>query len=65
MHLTVSPDPQPEQVIFIRSDQYAFVKQGIPAMLTDAGMKSDNPAIQPKTNQDTGRRRFTIRLRTI
>jgi hypothetical protein len=48
LHLTVSPDPQPEQVIFIRSDQYAFVKQGIPAMLTDAGEKSSNPRIEPQ-----------------
>jgi Zn-dependent M28 family amino/carboxypeptidase len=48
LHLAVSPDPEPEQVIFIRSDQYAFVKQGIPALLTDAGTKSDNPAIQPE-----------------
>jgi hypothetical protein len=48
LHLAVSPDPEPEQVIFIRSDQYAFVKQGIPALLTDAGTRSDNPAIQPE-----------------
>jgi Zn-dependent M28 family amino/carboxypeptidase len=47
LRLTVSPDPEPEQVIFIRSDQYAFVKQGIPAFLSDAGDESDNPAIQP------------------
>lgn len=46
--LSISPDQQPEQVIFIRSDQYAFVKQGIPAMLTNAGDKSTNPAINPK-----------------
>jgi hypothetical protein len=46
--LSVSPDQQPEQVIFIRSDQYAFVKQGIPAMLTNAGDKSTNPSINPK-----------------
>ena len=45
--LSISPDQQPEQVIFIRSDQYAFVKQGIPAMLTTAGNKSTNPAIDP------------------
>jgi Zn-dependent M28 family amino/carboxypeptidase len=45
--LSISPDQQPEQVIFIRSDQYAFVKQGIPAMLTTAGDKSTNPAIDP------------------
>jgi Zn-dependent M28 family amino/carboxypeptidase len=48
MGLSVSPDEQPEQVIFIRSDQYAFVKQGIPAMMVDAGDKSNNPAIQPQ-----------------
>jgi Peptidase family M28 len=45
--LSISPDQQPEQVIFIRSDQYAFVKQGIPAMLTTAGDKSTNPAVDP------------------
>ncbi len=48
MNLTVSPDPEPEQVVFIRSDQYAFVKQGIPAILTEAGDKSSNPAIEPE-----------------
>jgi Peptidase family M28 len=48
LHLGVSPDRQPEQVIFIRSDQYAFVKQGVPAMLTTAGEKSSNPAVQPE-----------------
>jgi Zn-dependent M28 family amino/carboxypeptidase len=52
LHLTVSPDSHPEQVVFIRSDQYAFVKQGIPAILTDAGIKSDNPAIQPREIQE-------------
>ena len=26
------PDPMPEQNIFVRSDQYSFVKQGIPAV---------------------------------
>ncbi|HWF37365.1 MAG TPA: M28 family metallopeptidase [Candidatus Acidoferrales bacterium] len=48
LSLSISPDQQPEQVIFIRSDQYAFVKQGVPAMLTNAGDKSNNPAINPK-----------------
>jgi acetylornithine/succinyldiaminopimelate/putrescine aminotransferase len=27
----LSPDPMPEEVIFIRSDQYSFVRQGVPA----------------------------------
>jgi len=35
--LRISPDPQPEQVFFIRSDQYNFVKQGIPAIFPEAG----------------------------
>ncbi len=37
------PDPMPEQSIFVRSDQYSFVKQGIPAVYLvtadNAGMK--------------------------
>jgi hypothetical protein len=47
LHLVSSPDPQPEQVDFIRSDQYSFVRQGIPAFSLSAGFKSEDPAIQP------------------
>jgi len=32
MGLTVAPDPFPEESIFTRSDQYSFVKKGIPAL---------------------------------
>ena len=42
LDLDISPDNQPEQVIFIRSDQYSFVKQGIPAIFPVAGVKSDS-----------------------
>lgn len=42
---SVSPDPLPEEVRFIRSDQYSFVKQGIPAITFKAGSKSLDPAI--------------------
>jgi Zn-dependent M28 family amino/carboxypeptidase len=42
---TVSPDPLPEEVRFIRSDQYAFVKHGIPAITFKAGSKSLDPAV--------------------
>ena len=47
LHLSLSPDPMPEQVIFIRSDQYSFVKQGIPAVFPTPGFKSNNPKIDP------------------
>ncbi len=40
MGLVESPDPMPEQVVFIRSDQYSFVKQGIPAVMPSPGFKS-------------------------
>jgi Zn-dependent M28 family amino/carboxypeptidase len=42
---TISPDPLPEEVRFIRSDQYSFVKQGIPAITFKAGSKSLDPAV--------------------
>jgi hypothetical protein len=45
----VSPDPQPEEVRFIRSDQYSFVQQGVPAMIFKAGMKSSDPKIDGET----------------
>lgn len=47
MHLTVSPDPLPQEVIFIRSDQYSFVKQGIPSIMPSPGFKSSDPNFNP------------------
>jgi hypothetical protein len=47
LHLSRSPDPMPQQVVFIRSDQYSFVKQGIPAIFPIAGFKSSDPKIDP------------------
>jgi hypothetical protein len=47
MHLVESPDPLPEEVVFIRSDQYSFVKQGIPAVMPSPGFKSDDPKTNP------------------
>ena len=40
--LTVSPDPEPEQNHFIRSDQYSFVRQGIPAVVVEAGLLDEH-----------------------
>lgn len=38
--LTLTPDPFPEEVIFIRSDQYEFVRAGIPAIYLLSGVNS-------------------------
>lgn len=37
LKLKISPDPFPEQVIFIRSDHFSFVKKGIPALFIKSG----------------------------
>jgi hypothetical protein len=37
--LTLTPDPFPEEVVFVRSDQYAFVRQGVPAVYLNGGVK--------------------------
>ncbi len=47
LHLVSSPDPAPEQALFIRGDNYSFVKQGIPSVALSPGVKSDNPKIDP------------------
>lgn len=43
--LSVSPDPRPELVRLIRSDQYSFVRQGIPGMNLKPGSQSSDPSI--------------------
>jgi hypothetical protein len=35
--IKLSPDPEPEQVIFVRTDHYPFVKAGVPAVSLDLG----------------------------
>ena len=45
MGYEVSPDPMPEEVGFIRSDQYSFVLRGVPAVDIEDGVKSTDPKI--------------------
>ena len=40
--LTVAPDPFPEENIFTRSDQYSFVKKGVPALFLYNGFTDVN-----------------------
>lgn len=37
MGVAVAPDPMPEQSLFVRSDHYPFVKQGVPAVFLMTG----------------------------
>lgn len=36
---TVAPDPNPDEVYFVRSDQYAFIRAGVPALYLKAGLR--------------------------
>lgn len=45
---TISADPFPEESVFVRSDQYAFVRQGIPAVYLDTGIVAKDPAVDGK-----------------
>ncbi len=42
---SLSPDNIPEEVIFIRSDQFSFVRQGIPSVLLDGGYVSRDKTV--------------------
>jgi hypothetical protein len=43
MNLEISPDPIPEQNIFVRSDHYSFVQAGIPSIMLATGFSSPDP----------------------
>jgi hypothetical protein len=43
--LKLAPDPTPDEVIFIRSDQYSFVRQGVPSIFLAAGSTSTDPSV--------------------
>ena len=40
MGLAIGPDPIPEQVLFIRSDHFSFIRQGIPALFIKSGFEA-------------------------
>lgn len=44
--LSISADNEPEQVFFIRSDQYSFVRRGIPSVFPSAGWKDERGGVE-------------------
>jgi Zn-dependent M28 family amino/carboxypeptidase len=42
----VQPDPQPDRNIFIRSDQYSFIRQGVPSLFFGFGYEPGSPEEQ-------------------
>ncbi len=41
--IELSPDPMPEQGLFVRSDHYELVQEGVPAVFLVTGFKSKDP----------------------
>jgi Zn-dependent M28 family amino/carboxypeptidase len=52
MGVKLSPDPMPEQAIFVRSDHYAMVKMGVPAVMLATGMENGGAAAWGKYLSD-------------
>ncbi|GAB3985294.1 M20/M25/M40 family metallo-hydrolase [Spirosoma daeguense] len=53
LDVKVSPDPIPEQTVFMRSDHFSFVRQGIPALFIKSGSQTGNPNLDgTKLNLD-------------
>ena len=50
--MVVSPDPTPEENLFVRSDQYAFVRQGIPAIWVQSGRSAVDPDVDAQAELD-------------
>ena len=48
MGFEISPDPFPDENDFIRSDQFPFVRAGIPSLYVTPGMKSTDPKVDGK-----------------
>lgn len=42
-NFSVSPDPAPEEVVFVRSDQYPFIRAGVPALFLKSGQHGLDP----------------------
>jgi len=50
--LEVQEDHMPDQVRFVRSDQYSFLREGIPALHVKYGLKTKNPSFDLRKHID-------------
>jgi len=53
---TLTPDPMPEENLFRRSDQYSFVRRGVPAAYLKPGFTSTDPDIEGKAIENEHRK---------
>lgn len=53
MGVRVSPDPMPEETLFVRSDHYPFVKRGVPAVFLMTGWANGGQKVWRRFLDDT------------
>jgi hypothetical protein len=53
---SLTPDPMPEENLFRRSDQYSFVRRGVPAAYLKPGFTSTDPTIDGRAVQTEHRK---------
>jgi Zn-dependent M28 family amino/carboxypeptidase len=59
MNWAIRPDPNPAARIFVRSDQYSFVREGVPALYLSAAAESTDPNIDlPALTREWTRTRY-------
>lgn len=46
--VTLAPDPLPDEVLFVRSDHYSFVREGVPGLFFFPGFNSSDPDFDGK-----------------
>ncbi len=46
LHITPAADPEPKRNVFIRSDQYSFIREGIPSVMISIGYSKGSPEEQ-------------------
>ncbi len=47
--MQLAPDPLPDEVLFVRSDHYSFVREGVPGLFFFPGFNSSDPDFDGKT----------------
>jgi Zn-dependent M28 family amino/carboxypeptidase len=60
LDIELAPDPFPEEVFFVRSDQYSFVRRGVPSLFLFMGLKSDSGVNAVERFQEFGRTRYHL-----
>ena len=53
MNIAVSPDPMPQETLFVRSDHYPFVKRGVPAVFLMTGYANGGRPVWQKFLAET------------